>query len=253
MSADLGFCPSCGRPLEPPVMGFCSRCGAALPTAAPATPVAAATPPVAPAAAAFTGGYPPVPGAPNATPPGYYGPSGQAGGPPPGWPGYYGNQAGPWAPPRSGVGPGLIIGIVLAVVAVVVVAGGLLLVVSRGSSASGSITFSPSTIDCSNPQAVVETDILPSSVKGSDVLVTTLDGETLGHGTLDSSTGNWTKEPNGTWKQVVTNSQTSISIMCEDSAYSSGMGTNYMSLGKHTETIETLSGKVLAQGSYTVK
>ena len=196
---------------------------------APPTPsdaeqyVAPPAPPMQPYAAPPAAPAPPVPAAPVGAAPGGTAP----------WTGLL--------PP--GLNP-KIVGIAIAVV--VVVAAFVLL--SKQGGGGGGITFSPSSLSCSHPTQFTTTVMLPASVKAGDTLTVRFDGATIS--TEQASSGSMSQQANGTWTAVDTTSATSMQQIC---ALGGGVGGfNVLTPGTHTEQILDQSGKVVAEGSYTV-
>ncbi len=218
MATGFGFCNSCGSAVTGPGEKFCSSCGAALPVHAPApTP---APPPYAPVA-------PVQP--------------------------YWAMQpaTAPYAPARATVNPFLLIaGVVL--IAALVGAGAFLFVnLPKGSGGSsngttaagsaspsggsggypGSIVFSPSTVGCDEPLTTTMT--LPSSVKDTDQITGRFDGKA---GTTQTVVdAGMTQREDGSWFLSKTNPA--------DCSFG---------IGLHTAQLADASGKVLAEGSYTL-
>jgi hypothetical protein len=135
--------------------------------------------------------------------------------------------------------------------------GGLILVVAVGAylftsmnSSSGSITFSPSTLNCSNPVVFTTTAHLPASVHAGDTITLTFDGKPVGTSTVSSSATDVTQQPDGSWVTTSTTSAAAMQSLC--AAGGSSGGINVLTPGTHTMQALDASGKVLAQGSYTV-
>lgn len=230
----------------------------------PFAPEPVAEPPAPPAWSIPPDGAPPAPPAPPAwsvptdgaqvAPPQWAAPQAASGAPaappappyPPAYPGapaaYYPGAA----PAASGkpiatvagidVTPKLlgIGGIVLAVVVVALIYLGM-------SSRSGSIVFSPSTISCSAATSVTETVTLPSSLSYADQISLKLDGVAEAPTTVGGS--GFVQQTDGTWTNT---SPLSTSDVC--SLASSGS----ISMGTHTLQVVDASGKVLAEGKYTL-
>jgi hypothetical protein len=145
--------------------------------------------------------------------------------------------------------PLLIVG-AIAIVAVLAVVAYTQVINKPGSS--GSITFSPSTVSCSNPVAFTTTMNLPSSVKQDDQLRIYLDGKLATTQTISGDTGdNWTKQSDGSWVGVSTTTAEDMQTLCSAGGASGGF--NILTVGTHTYEIRDASGKVLASGQYTVK
>jgi hypothetical protein len=124
-----------------------------------------------------------------------------------------------------------VVGIAVAVVAVVVY-------LAMGSSKSSGITVTPQTFSCSSSMDVMSAIKLPSSLRSTDVMVVTVDGEvqrttTVGTYMNPQSDGTWTRE-----------SVSSASDACQ--------GVNgQIKTGTHSVRIADLNGRVLAEGTYT--
>ena len=131
---------------------------------------------------------------------------------------------------------------IVAIIAVLAVIGSM-------SNSAGGITFSPSTISCSSPVAFTTTTRLPSSVHAGDTITMTLDGKTVTSATL-SAGGSTVQQVDGSWIDVSTSSLTSMQSLC--AAGGSAGGFDVLTPGTHTERVLDSTGKVLAQGSYTV-
>jgi hypothetical protein len=208
--------------VQPPVAPAWSISPAAAQTAPPQW----TTPPAAPGAPAWPPAppYPPAyPGAPAA----YY-----AVAPTPAAPGkpvatVAGSRV---TPKRLAVG-----GIVLAVVAAAA------FVYLNAGSKSGIIVFSPSTFSCSSTTSVTETVTLPSSLHYADQISLKLDGTVEATSTVGGS--GFVQHTDGTWTST---SPISTSDVC--GLASSGS----ISMGTHTLQVIDASGKVLAEGTYTL-
>ena len=118
------------------------------------------------------------------------------------------------------------------------------------NSSSGGITFSPSTVSCSSPVVFTATVRLPASVHPGDTITLMLDGKKVGSSPIsaDSST---VQQADGSWISTETTSVDSMQSVCASGGSAGGLG--MLTIGTHTETILDSNGKVLAQGSYTVK
>lgn len=283
----FGFCPKCGTARVAADQKFCPVCGSGLAALAPAAPppppppVAAAppvatpapapvdwtspAPPPAPEPVADAATAPPPPWAaglspatpPEAQPPAApYWPAPAAGAPPaqPQWatppaaPGApFGGPATPYPPAyfggpvqggRAGIGtaPKLLAVGGIALIVVVIAA----VVFMNMNSGSGGITLSPSTISCSSTTDVTSTVRLPSSLKADDELTFQIDGITSTTATVGEA---FTVQSDGSW--LLTDTQSS------SSSCTSAIGAT-LSMGTHTLQILDASGKVLAQGSYTL-
>jgi hypothetical protein len=132
----------------------------------------------------------------------------------------------------------------IAVAAVIAVAFFL-----SSSSKSGSITFTPSTVSCSTPVAFTSTAHLPSSLHVGDTLTVTLDGKSAGT-TQVAIGGEMTQSADGSWLDVSTTTPADMQTLC--AAGGSAGGFNVLTPGTHTMKVLDASGKVIAEGSYTV-
>ena len=119
----------------------------------------------------------------------------------------------------------------------------LALAACGSSGGSGSFTFSPATINCSNPAAETETAQLPSSVKATDTFTDTVNGTTIATGAV--STG-FQQQPDGTWRSITQETVAALQGAC------AAVTSNGLITGTNTAQILDSSGKVLAQGSFTV-
>ncbi len=121
----------------------------------------------------------------------------------------------------------------------------LALAACGSSGGGGGITFSPATVNCANPGSVgaeTVTILLPSSVHTGDVLTENLDGKTLQTGPLASDA---VPKPDGSWSETLQTNAADMDSFCL-------IAGNGFTSGTHTEQVLDASGKVLAQGSYTV-
>ncbi len=249
MTTGFGFCARCGTPRIGADQKFCAVCGSALsPNAAQAqadTPApvtvsipAPAWPAPAPMPAALPEASPVVPPRPaiaySAAPaPGYEPPTPSYPAPPP--------------PAATGFKITPIMLLIGAVVVVALVAGYLYL--NKGSGSSG-ITFSPSTVSCSNPLPFTTTAHLPATVKGTDTITITFDGKAAGPTQVDASGSDVTQQPDGSWIIVSTTDASQVQSLCAAGGTSGGF--SILTPGTHTMQVLDATGKVLAQGSYTV-
>ncbi|MGA2512593.1 MAG: hypothetical protein ABSG37_03105 [Candidatus Limnocylindrales bacterium] len=150
------------------------------------------------------------------------------------------------APARKGINP-----LLLLIAGVVVVAIVAFVVVNNGKSGgSGSITFSPSTLSCKTPVTFTTMARLPSSVHAGDTITITLDGKSAGTSEVSSIGGDTTQQADGSWVSVSTTSPDEMQTLCAAGGSAGGM--NVLTPGTHTMQVLDASGKVLAQGSYTV-
>jgi hypothetical protein len=223
MSTAFGFCPTCGTPRTTADQRFCGVCGSAF------APGAQAAPPIQPVA-------PPAPPPPQqwmaSVPPPYLGAA----------------QPGVPAPAaRSTLGPQLLVLGVIVLAAIV----GVFLFTSMNSTSSKSpspsqasgaagISIVPSSFSCSANTSVTSTIRLPSSLKGTDQLTLQLDGKTQSTGTVADL---FTQQTDGSWLLTSTDP---ASTACQDS------NGQQLSMGRHSLSVLDPSGKVLAEGSYTL-
>jgi hypothetical protein len=126
----------------------------------------------------------------------------------------------------------------VGVIALAVIVG--VFVYMNMNSKPGSITVSPSTFSCSATTPVTSTMRLPSSLKETDQLTYQLDGVPAVTSTVAD---NFTKQSDGSWLAIDTSSASSS---CE------GPSGAALSVGTHVMRILDASGKVLAEGSYTL-
>ena len=146
--------------------------------------------------------------------------------------------------PRRRIRPLLLVGgvAVLAVAAILVYVFVL-------SGPSGKVTFSPSTISCSDKSTNVTISIsLPSSVQGSSLIrVRAEDGHELSL-VVDS---HFKKQSDGTWfwSDVMPAQMACLApkITINDVVEFTGKP------GKHTISVHDASGKLLAEGSFTIQ
>jgi hypothetical protein len=134
--------------------------------------------------------------------------------------------------------------------------GGLVLAVIVGAylfmnmnSSSGSITFTPSTLSCSKPVSFTTSAHLPSSVKAGDSVTITLDGKVVTSSQV-SSVSDMVQQPDGSWTSASTTAPSEMQSIC--AAGGSSGGFNILTPGTHTMQVLDASGKIVAQGSYTV-
>jgi len=140
--------------------------------------------------------------------------------------------------------------LVVATAAVVIVAIAAFVVVSNNSGGSGGITFSPSTLSCKTPVVFTASARLPSSLHATDVVTITLDGKVAGTSTVVDSSGDTKQQPDGSWLSVSTTTADQMQTLCAAGGSAGGM--NVLTPVTHTMQVLDASGKVLAQGSYTV-
>jgi hypothetical protein len=129
-------------------------------------------------------------------------------------------------------------------------AGGLYFFVLKGNSYPGSITFNPSTVNCTNPVAQTITIKLPASVKATDPLTEKFDGATVGNTLTLADSGDITKQADGSWSGTSTSTAAQMQTDCATGQNDAGQAV--LTSGTHTMQILDASGQVLAQGSYTV-
>jgi hypothetical protein len=238
MTTGFGFCPNCGTPRVAAEQRFCAGCGATLSSAAPSAPVEPMAPMAPPAPAEEAAAAAAVPPAPPA--------AAQPVAPPP-W--SVASPGTPGTPANAGAGikvtPQMLAigGVVLAVVV------GAYLFMNMNSN-SGGITFTPSTLSCSSPVTFTAAARLPASVHAGDTITIKLDGKLAGTSTVSSSAGDVTQQADGSWVTVSTTTSTQMQTLC--AAGGSAGGFNILTPGTHTMQILDASGKILAQGSYTV-
>ena len=225
MSTGFGFCPTCGAPRTAAEQKFCPECGSAFAAVAPPAPPAGE--PTAPPPWAT---LPATPGGVTAQ----AAPQAALSYPPP-YPGA--PPAAPFPPAATSAGhksrrPLLVLGGLVLVAIVGVFA------YMNMSSTSGSISYSPSTVSCSSTASVTVTIRLPSSLHATDQITAQLDGQVKGTATLGSQ---FIQQSDGSWLQTTT-----------QSGVTTCAGTNGQFTGTHVGRILDASGKVLADGSFTV-
>lgn len=118
------------------------------------------------------------------------------------------------------------------------------------NSNSGSITFTPSTLSCSKPVTFTTTARLPSSVKATDSVTIMFDGKSVAPTTVSSSGSDVKQQADGSWVSVSTTTPSEMQSLCAAGGVAGGI--NVLTPGTHTMQVLDASGKVLAQGSYTV-
>ena len=118
------------------------------------------------------------------------------------------------------------------------------------NSKPGSLTFSPSTISCSSPVSFTVTAHLPASLKSTDTISLWFDGKSAGSTPIGESGSDVNQQPDGSWLTVSTTAASEMQSACASGVSSSGF--NVATPGTHTMQIRDASGKVLAEGSYTV-
>jgi hypothetical protein len=162
----------------------------------------------------------------------------------------------------------LVAAIIGVVVVVAMVFGLLIIGISRNNSTAestpfstaspteppvattGSITFAPAVLSCSNPVDMVTTIILPASVQSGDSISESFDGHS-GGSTPVTEGGTTTHLADGTWVDVSTSSASLMQADCARGGLNSG-GTEVLTPGAHVITIYDSTGNLLATGSYTV-
>ncbi|MGA2514662.1 MAG: hypothetical protein ABSG37_13765 [Candidatus Limnocylindrales bacterium] len=122
----------------------------------------------------------------------------------------------------------------IGVIVLAIVAAAAFVYLGAGSK-SGSIVFSPSTISCSSTTSVTETVRLPSSLQFADQIILKRDGVVEATTKVGSQ---FAQQTDGTWTAT---SSLSTSDVC-----------GLVSMGTHTLQIVDASGKVLAEGTYTL-
>ena len=276
MTMGFGFCANCGTPRVAAEQRFCAGCGLALSLASPPAPQAPV--PVAASASMSSDSASPIPPpaasepiaaveAPSAptpwaaqpvAPPAWSMPPAAAPTPPPPWavpppaPGAPTAQAVPpgipvFAPAPTPRAPGTPIAIVagIKVTPKLLAIGGIALAViiavvyMATSSKSGSITFTPSAFSCSSSAQVATVISLPSSLSATEKLAWQIDGVTQ---TSYPVTYNFKQQTDGTWLFTDTSAASSH---CQGSSAPLSMGT-------HSIRILDVSGRVLAEGSFTL-
>jgi hypothetical protein len=229
------------------------------PPVQPATPVAPAwaqpappPPPVQPAPPAAPWTQPAPPAAPTYAPP----PAppaqwaAQPTQPPQQYPQAYGAPAPATPAAQAAPKTGFKITPVMLLIGVVVIAaiiGGYFFL---NMSSKSAITFTPSTLSCSNPVTFTVSAHLPSSVKAGDMVTITLDGKSAGKSPVASSGNDAVQQSDGSWLITSTTTPTSMATAC--SAGGSVGGFDSLKPGTHTMQVLDATGKVLAEGSYTV-
>jgi hypothetical protein len=135
--------------------------------------------------------------------------------------------------------------VVVAIIAVLALVGSM-------SGGTGSISFSPSTVSCSSPVTITEIAHLPSSVHPGDTITEVWDGQTMGSGAIqnEGSGGSTIQQADGSWTMTATYDGSGIQTIC--SGDTSASGAAHFTIGTHTVQVLDSTGKVLAQGSYTV-
>ena len=125
---------------------------------------------------------------------------------------------------------------------------GLVLAGCGPSCGSGSMAFSPATESCSAPAAWTETVQLPSSVKAGDAISYTLDGKQVTSATVSPTS--FTQKADGSWTSITQLTVAELQAGCSAGGLANGVGV--LTPGTHTAQVLDSSGKVLAQGTYTV-
>ena len=244
----MTFCPGCGAQLLLETQQFCATCGFDLEDlrdrargaqaggeiAGPAADVQRTAAAVAPT----------EPGTPQALPPQPAPPVVSAVAVPPFAPPDRSMPQGA-APRRTSVNPALLVIGGVVIVAIVAV----LLVVNGMSGGPGGISFDPSTISCSAPVAFTTTGRLPASVHAGDTVTITLDGQAFTSEQV-SPDNSYVQQADGSWTLTNTSSLATVQSLC--AVGGSAGGFDVLTPGTHTEQVLDSSGKVLAQGSYTV-
>jgi hypothetical protein len=145
-------------------------------------------------------------------------------------------QPGAPVPTRAGgkISPRILAIGAIALVAIVAVA-----VYVNMNAKSGSITLTPSSFSCSSSAQVMAIMRLPSSLQATDQLTYQTDGVTESTDTVDNT---FSRQSDGTW---LFSRSTNANSLCSGSSSTATVGT-------HTLRILDASGKILAEGSYTV-
>jgi hypothetical protein len=172
------------------------------------------------------------------------------------------------APARGGISPAVIAVIGGLVIVALIIAGIAVVGLSRNNSsptptlqalvtptptptmAATGVTFSPASVDCSNPIDFTTTIHLPATVKLGDVITIKFDGQALGTATI-SEGDTTTKQADGSWLDVNLSSAATMQKDCESGGVSS-TGVKVLTAGTHTYQIFDASGTLLAEGSYKV-
>jgi hypothetical protein len=118
------------------------------------------------------------------------------------------------------------------------------------ASTTGSITFEPSVLSCSNPVDMVMTTVLPASVNSGDSISETIDGHSTGGGPVTEG-GTTTHRADGTWIDVSTSTAESMKSDCARGGLNTS-GLEVLTEGSHTLRISDSLGNLLASGSYMV-
>ena len=92
------------------------------------------------------------------------------------------------------------------------------------------------------------TVLLPSSLHTGDTITQKLDGNTMGSGPVE---GYATPKPDGSWSSVSQTNMADMKASC-DAATANNVAAPAFASGTHTEQVLDPSGKVVAEGSYTV-
>lgn len=231
MTTQLGFCSACGTPRLSQSQEFCGSCGAALLKAVDSKPAGHGS--VVSASASPQVDQPP-----------------QAAAAPPAMSWSEPQQIATASPAtaRSGsiidvLGPQKTAGVVVVIVVGAIIGVTLLLL---GSTSNG-ISFSPSTVSCSNPIDFMTTIHLPSSVSAADTITVMLDGRTLASGSISTTA---TQGSDGNWTSTSVSSAAQMRSICAAGGYAGSSGV--LTPGSHTEQILDTTGKILASGTYTV-
>lgn len=251
MSTGFGFCPTCGTPRTAADQKFCGTCGSSFAVGAQsAPPVAAPVPPVAPAEEPLA----PSPWAP---------------------PGVAAVQTAAQAVPSDPAAPGPVPPVAPARLAAghksrrpLLVLGGLALAAivgvfaymnmnstsanggstsANGGSTSGGINITPSTFGCTlgNSTQVTSTVRLPSSVADVEHLTWQIDGVSIPLGlSITSWSRDLTKQRDGSWLVIETDGMRDL---CDLAAFETKD-----QLATHTMSVLDASGKIVAQGSFTL-
>lgn len=115
-------------------------------------------------------------------------------------------------------------------------------------SEPGPITFSPSTISCSNPPDWTLTVRLPSSVQYGQTLTVTVDGYWTGE--PDGAWDYLVRQSDGSWSATFTIDAASIRTSCALGGVIGGGVPMYVP-GTHDMRVLDPSGRVVAEGTYT--
>lgn len=218
-----GFCASCGAPRTDPDQAFCSVCGAPVSVAARA-----------PSASAVR------------------------------------SRRLPLSPLIAGMLGGGLVVVAIAAAAVFVVLGSKSPEPLATFPGTGGIVIDPSTLSCSQPENITVTVRYPASVKPGDMITTKVDGKQAGNpssfaptvqgdypGSSASSAGAWdvgsTSLADGSWAVTMYLQGPELQALCTaGSEVTPGSLGIDLTPGSHAIQLVDSTGKVIAEGSYTV-